>query len=365
MSHQDRRVCHRSQGGQLCVCDRLWNLSTDRNTGKVRCAKRPRDKFWAPGYQELQASTGNALGNSWHQKRNKWKSDRLVPKTLRCSASGSNKIPRNFKGLKNHCVHGQLGGIMDKKIQKDQKPNCHFWKATQKQVRNEVALPSPSKQASKQARETVICSSSLLINFYWLRKPRTLVSNKRGPKILSLSQLVLLPREHKCIKLTAREEPLEEGMATRSRTLAWRIPWTEEPGGLQSTGHRKSDTSEATEHTGARTRVESTEAHVSRCTARKNVKHLFMPVPATSFLFPTLLLIVTIQLQFMEIRLRRQVLQWSLFPSFLDSCPWTTHSIKSATFIWHPKSSCFISLSCFVILLAKKLRWEKNGFGVD
>ena len=30
------------------------------------------------------------------------------------------------------------------------------------------------------------------------------------------------------------EDPLEKGMATRSRILAWRIPWTEEPGGLQS-----------------------------------------------------------------------------------------------------------------------------------
>ena len=30
------------------------------------------------------------------------------------------------------------------------------------------------------------------------------------------------------------EDPLEEGMATHSSTLAWRIPWTEEPGGLQS-----------------------------------------------------------------------------------------------------------------------------------
>ena len=30
------------------------------------------------------------------------------------------------------------------------------------------------------------------------------------------------------------EDPLEEGMATRSSTLAWRILWTEEPGGLQS-----------------------------------------------------------------------------------------------------------------------------------
>ena len=32
------------------------------------------------------------------------------------------------------------------------------------------------------------------------------------------------------------EDPLEEGMATHSSTLAWRIPWTEEPGGLQSIG---------------------------------------------------------------------------------------------------------------------------------
>ena len=32
------------------------------------------------------------------------------------------------------------------------------------------------------------------------------------------------------------EDPLEEGMATHSSILAWRIPWTEEPGGLQFMG---------------------------------------------------------------------------------------------------------------------------------
>ena len=32
------------------------------------------------------------------------------------------------------------------------------------------------------------------------------------------------------------EDPLEKGMATCSSILAWRIPWTEEPGGLQSMG---------------------------------------------------------------------------------------------------------------------------------
>ena len=33
-----------------------------------------------------------------------------------------------------------------------------------------------------------------------------------------------------------REDPLEKGMATHSSILAWRIPWMEEPGGLQSMG---------------------------------------------------------------------------------------------------------------------------------
>ena len=38
------------------------------------------------------------------------------------------------------------------------------------------------------------------------------------------------------------EDPPEEGMATHSSILAWRIPWTEEPGGLQSMGSQESDT---------------------------------------------------------------------------------------------------------------------------
>ena len=37
-----------------------------------------------------------------------------------------------------------------------------------------------------------------------------------------------------------QEDPLEEGMATHSSILAWEIPWTEELGGLQSTGLQKS-----------------------------------------------------------------------------------------------------------------------------
>ena len=37
------------------------------------------------------------------------------------------------------------------------------------------------------------------------------------------------------------EDPLEEGMATHSSILAWRIPWTEKPGGLQSIESHLSD----------------------------------------------------------------------------------------------------------------------------
>ena len=41
-----------------------------------------------------------------------------------------------------------------------------------------------------------------------------------------------------------QEDPLEEEMPTHSRIPAWRIPWTEEPGGLQFMGLQESDTSE-------------------------------------------------------------------------------------------------------------------------
>ena len=40
------------------------------------------------------------------------------------------------------------------------------------------------------------------------------------------------------------EDPLEEGMATHSSILAWGIPWTGKPGGLQSRGRKESDMTE-------------------------------------------------------------------------------------------------------------------------
>ena len=40
----------------------------------------------------------------------------------------------------------------------------------------------------------------------------------------------------------SQEDPLDKEMATHSSILAWEIPWTEEPGGLQSMGWQKSRT---------------------------------------------------------------------------------------------------------------------------
>ena len=46
----------------------------------------------------------------------------------------------------------------------------------------------------------------------------------------------LLPIQETQVRFLGWQDPLEEEMATRSWILAWRIPWTEEPGGLQSVG---------------------------------------------------------------------------------------------------------------------------------
>ena len=41
------------------------------------------------------------------------------------------------------------------------------------------------------------------------------------------------------VRILGQEDPLEEGLETHSSILAWRIPWTKEPGGLPSMGLQK------------------------------------------------------------------------------------------------------------------------------
>ena len=48
------------------------------------------------------------------------------------------------------------------------------------------------------------------------------------------------------VQSLGQEDALEEGMATHFSWVDWRIPWTGEPGGLQSMGHKESDTTQVT-----------------------------------------------------------------------------------------------------------------------
>ena len=54
----------------------------------------------------------------------------------------------------------------------------------------------------------------------------------------------LPPMQETQVRSLGREEPLEQEMASHSSTLAWKIPWTEDPGRLQSWGCEESDTTE-------------------------------------------------------------------------------------------------------------------------
>ena len=54
----------------------------------------------------------------------------------------------------------------------------------------------------------------------------------------------LPPMRETWVRSLGREDPLEKEMATHSSILTWRIPWTEELGGLQSMGRKESDTTE-------------------------------------------------------------------------------------------------------------------------
>ena len=64
-----------------------------------------------------------------------------------------------------------------------------------------------------------------------------------GPEVTNLP-----PIQEFWVPSLGQEDPLEEGMATHSSILAWRIPRTKGPGGLQSMGSQESDTAERLNH---------------------------------------------------------------------------------------------------------------------
>ena len=76
----------------------------------------------------------------------------------------------------------------------------------------------------------------------------TFVHSNCGASWVAQWSRVHLPVQETWVRSLGQEDPLEKEMATHSSILAWRIPWTEEPGELQSMGSQKVRHNSHTQH---------------------------------------------------------------------------------------------------------------------
>ena len=67
-------------------------------------------------------------------------------------------------------------------------------------------------------------------------EPSASLSGFPGSSVIKRILLLMLETQEMPVQSLTREDTLEEGMATHSSVLAWRVSWTDEPGGLQSMG---------------------------------------------------------------------------------------------------------------------------------
>ena len=65
-----------------------------------------------------------------------------------------------------------------------------------------------------------------------------------GVSLIAQSVKNLPAMQETWVRFLGLEDPLEKEMATHSSVIAWRIPWTEKPGGLQSWGPKELDTTD-------------------------------------------------------------------------------------------------------------------------
>ena len=85
-----------------------------------------------------------------------------------------------------------------------------------------------------------LCNTMLhIFRFYTYIHTHTHTHTHKGASLVA--QMVNNPpaMQEAWVQSLGQEDPLEKGMTTHSSILAWRIPWTEEPGGLQSTGSQR------------------------------------------------------------------------------------------------------------------------------
>ena len=97
-----------------------------------------------------------------------------------------------------------------------------------------LTLNSKINFASISEREEI----KLTLLYLMLMIRSKLILKKKNSKASSMTQMIknVLAMWETGLRSLGWEDPLEKGMATRSSILAWRIPWTEEPVGLQSMG---------------------------------------------------------------------------------------------------------------------------------
>ena len=83
------------------------------------------------------------------------------------------------------------------------------------------------------------------LNFYFTNSEVNYLvpsSYSRGASLVAQWVKNLHAMQETQVQFLGQEDPLEKEMAIHSSILAWRIPWTEEPGGLQSMGLQELDT---------------------------------------------------------------------------------------------------------------------------
>ena len=77
----------------------------------------------------------------------------------------------------------------------------------------------------------------MILDLHWIKE---FTQNGRDLNVIVVQMVKNLPATQETqLQSLGQEDPLEEGMATHSSILAWRIPWTDEPGRLQSLGSQR------------------------------------------------------------------------------------------------------------------------------
>ena len=69
-----------------------------------------------------------------------------------------------------------------------------------------------------------------------------------GASLVAQSVKNLPAMQETWVQFLGKEDSLEKGMATQSCILAWKVSWTEEPGGIQSMGSQESETTQQLNH---------------------------------------------------------------------------------------------------------------------